>query len=47
MVFQGVEDFTRLDLKTAFGMSLLGSKSRHREIISAGEGDAIAIDDLF
>jgi hypothetical protein len=32
--FKGVEDFTRLDLKTAFGFALLGSKSRYREILS-------------
>jgi hypothetical protein len=45
--FGGVEDFTRLDLKTAFGMSLLGSKSRHRELLSMGDGDSLAIDGLF
>lgn len=32
--FQGVESFTKLDLKTAFGYALLGSKSRYREILS-------------
>jgi hypothetical protein len=46
-IFKGTEDFTKLDLKTAFGMALLGSKSRYREIMSAGEGDALAIDGLF
>jgi len=45
--FKGVEDFTRLDLKTAFGMSLLGSKSRHRELLEEGESDSFAIDGLF
>jgi len=35
--FKGVEDFTRLDLKTAFGYALLGSKSRYREILSNAE----------
>jgi len=46
-LFRGTEDFTKLDLKTAFGMSLLGSKSRYREILSEGTGDAIPIDGLF
>lgn len=46
-IFRGVEDFTHLDLKTAFGMSLLGSKSRHREILGEGEGEALEIDGLF
>jgi hypothetical protein len=32
--FQGLESFTRLDLKTAFGYALLGSKSRYRELLS-------------
>lgn len=45
--FRGTEDFTRLDLKTAFGMSLLGSKSRHREILGDSGSDALAIDGLF
>ena len=45
--FKGVEDFTRLDLKTAFGMSLLGSKSRYRELLEAGSGDSFSIDGLF
>lgn len=45
--FRGVEDFTRLDLKTAFGMSLLGSKSRYREILEQWNSDAIPIDGLF
>jgi hypothetical protein len=43
--FQGLESFTRLDLKTAFGYALLGSKSRYREIISTlGSDDAIDLD---
>jgi hypothetical protein len=47
-IFKGVESFTHLDLKTAFGMSLLGSKSRHREILSdTSSGDSIEIDGLF
>jgi len=37
--FKGVESFTRLDLKTAFGFALLGSKSRYREILSHMESD--------
>jgi hypothetical protein len=41
--FTGVESFTRLDLKTAFGYALMGSKSRYRELLSnmgnAGEID--------
>ena len=45
--FRGVEDFTRLDLKTAFGMALLGSKSRYREILSMGNGDSLDIKGLF
>jgi len=45
--FRGVEDFTRLDLKTAFGMSLLGSKSRYREILSMGSGESLDIKGLF
>jgi hypothetical protein len=31
--FKGSESFTRLDLKTAFGFALLGSKSRYRELL--------------
>jgi hypothetical protein len=46
-IFKGTEDFTKLDLLTAFGMTLLGSKSRYREIMSAGEGEVLAIDGLF
>jgi hypothetical protein len=45
--FKGVEDFTRLDLKTAFGMALLGSKSRYRELLGEGNNDSIPIDGLF
>ena len=45
--FRGVEDFTRLDLKTAFGMALLGSKSRYRELLGDSDGDVIDIDGLF
>lgn len=45
---RGVEDATRNDLFVAFGMALLGSKSRVREIIkNDGMGEAIPIDDLF
>jgi hypothetical protein len=32
--FRGTESFTTLDLKTAFGFALLGSKSRYREILN-------------
>ena len=40
--FRGTEDFTRLDLKTAFGYALLGSKTRYRELLSNMEsGDSI------
>jgi hypothetical protein len=46
-IFRGVEDFTKLDLLTAFGMCLLGSKSRYREIMGQGDGAAIPIDGLF
>jgi hypothetical protein len=43
--FQGLESFTRLDLKTAFGYALLGSKSRYREILgNMGNNDAIDLD---
>jgi hypothetical protein len=43
--FKGIESFTRLDLKTAFGFALLGSKSRYREILSNMESsDAIDLD---
>jgi hypothetical protein len=41
--FKGVESFTNLDLKTAFGYALLGSKSRYREILS-GAGNSNALD---
>jgi hypothetical protein len=44
-IFRGVESFTHLDLKTAFGYALLGSKSRYREILSGmGESNAIDLD---
>jgi len=45
--FKGVEDFTRLDLKTAFGMALLGSKSRYRELLGDSNNETIPIDGLF
>ena len=45
--FRGVESFTHLDLKTAFGMALLGSKSRYREILSMGSGESLDIKGLF
>jgi len=45
--FKGVEDFTRLDLKTAFGMALLGSKSRYRELLGDDNNNPIPIDGLF
>jgi len=45
--FKGVEDFTRLDLKTAFGMALLGSKSRYRELLANQETGSFDIDGLF
>lgn len=38
---KGVEDATRNDLFVAFGMSLLGSKSRYREVISNPESDVV------
>lgn len=38
---RGTEDATRNDLFVAFGMSLLGSKSRHRELLDDSVGDAI------
>jgi len=42
---RGVEDATRNDLFVAFGMCLLGSKSRYREILSnAGLNDSIDLD---
>jgi len=45
---RGVEDATRNDLFVAFGMALLGSKSRVREIIkNENLGDSIPIDGLF
>jgi len=46
-LFRGIESFTHLDLKTAFGMSLLGSKSRHREILALPQEKSINIDGLF
>jgi hypothetical protein len=45
--FRGVEDFTKSDLKTAFGMALLGSKSRYRELLGEGRNESIPIDGLF
>lgn len=45
--FKGVEDFTRLDLKTAFGMALLGSKSRYRELLGDSNNESFDIDGLF
>lgn len=45
--FRGVEDFTRLDLKTAAGMALLGSKSRHREILGDNKSIGLDLDDIF
>jgi len=39
--FRGLEDFTTKDLKVAFGFALLGSKSRYRELMTNGSGDAI------
>jgi len=45
--FKGVEDFTRLDLKTAFGMTLLGSKSRYRELLGDSNNEPIDITGLF
>ena len=39
--FRGIEDLTHKDLLTAFGYSLLGSKSRYREIISNSMGDTV------
>jgi len=45
---RGVEDATRNDLFVAFGMALLGSKSRVREIIkNENLGESIPIDGLF
>jgi hypothetical protein len=44
---RGVEDVTHKDIFAAFGMALLGSKSRYREILSMGDGDTLAIDGLF
>lgn len=44
---RGIEDVTHKDIFAAFGMALLGSKSRYREIISVGEGDSFSIDGLF
>jgi len=42
--FRGLEDFTTKDLKTAFGFALLGSKSRYREFMTSGQGEAINFD---
>ena len=45
---RGTEDATRNDLFVAFGMCLLGSRSRHREIIkNEDNSDVIDIDGLF
>lgn len=45
---RGVEDATRNDLFVAFGMCLLGSKSRIREVIRGNiGGESIPLDDLF
>ena len=45
---KGTEDATRNDLFVAFGMCLLGSRSRHREIIkNEDNSDVIDIDGLF
>jgi hypothetical protein len=44
---RGIEDVTHKDVFAAFGMALLGSQSRYREIISMGSGDSFAIDGLF
>jgi hypothetical protein len=44
---RGIEDVTHKDIFAAFGMALLGSKSRYREILSMGDGDSFAIDGLF
>lgn len=45
---RGTEDATRNDLFVAFGMCLLGSKSRVREIIKNDDrSNLIAIDDIF
>lgn len=44
---RGIEDVTHKDIFAAFGMSLLGSKSRYREILSMGGGDELEIDGLF
>jgi hypothetical protein len=46
-MFRGVESFTHLDLKTSFGMSLLGSKSRYRELLGGDDSNSIEIDGLF
>ena len=44
---RGIEDVTHKDIFAAFGMALLGSKSRYREIISIGKEDTLNIDGLF
>lgn len=44
---KGVEDVTHKDIFAAFGMALLGSKSRYREIIESTNNDSFAIDGLF
>jgi hypothetical protein len=44
---RGIEDVTHKDIFAAFGMALLGSKSRYRELISMGEADSFDIDGLF
>ena len=42
--FRGVEDFTTKDLLTAFGFSLLGSKSHYREIMANPVSNTIDLD---
>jgi hypothetical protein len=44
---RGVEDATRNDLFVAFGMCLLGSKSRHREIIGNSNSLVFDLGDIF
>jgi len=38
---RGIEDATRNDLFVAFGMALLGSKSRHRELLDNSVSDVV------
>lgn len=44
---RGIEDVTHKDTFAAFGMALLGSKSRYREILSMGQSESIDIDGIF